>query len=250
MSIWLRLCLLCVCLNPTMLSVFGRFRRWASVLLGVGRVIKGKTLAVSAAAAPPSVCVDSPKTVRDVFRKPKPHWFVLSIGLWNSHTFFCKEHRPFQSFLVRILIFVVVSWHVRVGDGFHVFPVFEKNAFSQDLSPFLMFDYGAPREFPASPLKRRGVGNHPHRGFETVTIAFQGEIQHGDNNGNIGVIGPGDVQWMTAGRGIIHQEFHSDEFSQNGGVLEMCQLWVNLPAEYKMTAPKYQPIVKEDIPQV
>merc|ERR1712007_373088 len=96
-------------------------------------------------------------------------------------------------------------------DGFHVFPVFANKAFTSELSPFLMFDYAAPKEFPPSKdaRHRRGVGQHPHRGFETVTIAFQGEVEHADSAGNTGVIGPGDVQWMTAARGIIHEEFHS-----------------------------------------
>jgi len=136
-----------------------------------------------------------------------------------------------------------------VGDGFNVRPIFAHLAFTQDISPFLMFDYAAPREFAATDEKR-GVGPHPHRGFETVTIAFQGEVEHGDSVGNRGVIGPGDVQWMTAASGIIHEEFLSREFLKQGGVLEMVQLWVNLPAKYKMIAPKYQPILSRDIPVV
>ena len=136
-----------------------------------------------------------------------------------------------------------------VGDGFNVRPVFAHLAFQQDISPFLMFDYAAPREFAAT-TEKRGVGPHPHRGFETVTIAFQGEIEHGDSVGNRGVIGPGDVQWMTAASGIIHEEFLSAEFLKRGGVLEMVQLWVNLPAKNKMIAPKYQPILNKDIPVV
>lgn len=139
-----------------------------------------------------------------------------------------------------------------VGDGFNVHPVFGNKAFSEELSPFLMFDYAPPKQFP--PLKSgqqpRGVGQHPHRGFETVTVAFQGEVEHADSVGNRGVIRPGDVQWMTAGRGIIHQEFHSNEYSTRGGPFEMCQLWVNLPKEHKMTKPGYQPIVDTDIPAV
>lgn len=134
-----------------------------------------------------------------------------------------------------------------VGDGFNVRPVFANLAFTQAISPFLMFDYAAPREFAATDEKR-GVGPHPHRGFETVTIAFQGEVAHGDSVGNRGVIGPGDVQWMTAASGIIHEEFLSREFLQRGGVLEMVQLWVNLPAKDKMIAPKYQPILSREIP--
>ena len=136
-----------------------------------------------------------------------------------------------------------------VGDGFNVRPVFANLAFTQDISPFLMFDYAAPRKFEATDAKR-GVGPHPHRGFETVTIAFQGEIEHGDSVGNRGVIGPGDVQWMTAASGIIHEEFLGQEFLKRGGVLEMVQLWVNLPTKDKMIAPKYQPILNQDIPEV
>lgn len=134
-----------------------------------------------------------------------------------------------------------------VGDGFNVRPVFAHLAFTPDISPFLMFDYAAPRDFAATDEKR-GVGPHPHRGFETVTIAFQGEVEHGDSVGNRGVIGPGDVQWMTAASGIIHEEFLSCTFLKQGGILEMVQLWVNLPAKYKMIAPKYQPILSQDIP--
>eukprot|EP00240_Pyramimonas_obovata_P005638 CAMPEP_0118945824 /NCGR_PEP_ID=MMETSP1169-20130426/43041_1 /TAXON_ID=36882 /ORGANISM="Pyramimonas obovata, Strain CCMP722" /LENGTH=326 /DNA_ID=CAMNT_0006891629 /DNA_START=266 /DNA_END=1247 /DNA_ORIENTATION=- len=136
-----------------------------------------------------------------------------------------------------------------VGDGFHVYPVFHDLAFTKELSPWLMFDYAAPKKFsPTS--SRRGVGKHPHRGFETVTVAFQGEVEHGDSVGNRDVIGAGDVQWMTAARGIIHEEFHSTEFAKKGGVFEMCQLWLNLPAKHKMDPPRYQPILAKDIPSV
>lgn len=140
-----------------------------------------------------------------------------------------------------------------VGDGFHVYPVFGRYAFRETMSPFLMFDYAAPKKFPADPSrvrKPRGVGQHPHRGFETVTIAFQGEVEHADSVGNRDVIGSGDVQWMTAGRGIIHEEYHSRTFTKNGGTFEMCQLWVNLPKKHKMTKPRYQPILSKDIPTV
>jgi len=112
-----------------------------------------------------------------------------------------------------------------------------------------MFDYGAPKTFPPT-TKRLGVGQHPHRGFETITIAFQGEVEHGDSVGNRGVIGSGDVQWMTAARGIIHEEFHSTEFAKKGGKFEMAQLWLNLPASHKMDAPRYQPILSKDIPSI
>ena len=135
-----------------------------------------------------------------------------------------------------------------VGDGFHVIPVFANKAFTNDMSPFLMFDYAAPKEF--SPTKKRlGVGQHPHRGFETITLAFQGEVEHADSQGNRGVIGAGDVQWMTAARGIVHEEFHSTKFAQSGGVFEMCQIWLNLPKEKKMIPPRYQGITTQDIPK-
>ena len=137
-----------------------------------------------------------------------------------------------------------------VGDGFNVHPVFANKAFTEEMSPFLMFDYAPPKEFPPNARQPKGVGQHPHRGFETVTIAFNGEVEHADSVGNRDVIKPGDVQWMTAGRGIIHQEFHSNEFSKKGGVFEMCQLWVNLPQKHKMTKPGYQPIVDKDVPSV
>lgn len=135
-----------------------------------------------------------------------------------------------------------------VGDGFNVRPIFAHLAFTPDISPFLMFDYAAPRHFDRTE-KKLGVGPHPHRGFETVTIAFQGEVEHGDSVGNRGVIKPGDVQWMTAAAGIVHEEFLSTEFLQRGGTLEMAQLWVNLPAQHKMTTPRYQPMLASEIPE-
>ena len=115
-----------------------------------------------------------------------------------------------------------------------------------------MFDYAAPKEFKGSASQRKspGVGQHPHCGFETVTIAFQGEVEHSNNKGGNDVIYPGDVQWMTAGRGIVHKEYHSKEFTKQGGTFEMCQLWVNLPKKYKMVKPRYQPILKSKIPVV
>lgn len=140
-----------------------------------------------------------------------------------------------------------------VGDGFRVYPVFGEYAFQENkgISPFLMFDYAAPKVFPPNKNgKPKGVGQHPHRGFETVTIAFQGEVEHSDSMGSNDVIKSGDVQWMTAGRGVIHEEFHSKDFTKNGGVFEMCQLWVNLPKKHKMTKPRYQPILSENIPSV
>lgn len=136
-----------------------------------------------------------------------------------------------------------------VGDGFKVYPVFANLAFKEAISPLLMFDYGEPTQFAPRPNANKplGVGEHPHRGFETVTVAFHGEVEHKDSTGQTGIIKEGDVQWMTAGRGIIHQEHHSYDFTKTGGTFEMCQLWVNLPKKYKMTKPGYQDIKKKDI---
>ncbi len=134
-----------------------------------------------------------------------------------------------------------------VGDGFPVRSVFDYNGLGRDLSPFLLLDYAAPYNFPPT-NQRRGVGAHPHKGFETVTIAFQGEIEHRDSSGGGGKIGPGDVQWMTAGKGIIHEEFQSEEFSRKGGLFQMVQLWVNLRAQDKDARPRYQNLLKEQIP--
>ena len=136
-----------------------------------------------------------------------------------------------------------------VGDGFHVRSLFSYDRQPQTLSPFLLLDYGAPEEFAPSE-RRRGVGQHPHRGFETVTIAYQGGVEHRDSAGNHGIIGPGDVQWMTAASGIVHEEWHERAFSQRGGTMEMAQLWVNLPARHKMAAPVYQDIRSPQIPVV
>lgn len=136
-----------------------------------------------------------------------------------------------------------------VGDGFHVIPVFASRAFTRSMSPFLMFDYAAPKHFDSTRGKL-GVGQHPHRGFETVTIAWQGEVEHGDHLGNRDVIHAGDLQWMTAAKGIIHEEYHSREFAKSGGKFEMCQLWVNLPKKYKMNPPRYQAITRNTIPTV
>ena len=134
-----------------------------------------------------------------------------------------------------------------VGDGFKVSQYFPYGKNLQErFSPFILLDYNAPHHFEASDV-RRGVGAHPHRGFETVTIAYDGSVEHHDNRGNHGIIGAGDVQWMTAGSGVLHKEYHEKEFSKNGGILHMIQLWVNLPKKYKMTEPKYQAITKDKI---
>ncbi len=136
-----------------------------------------------------------------------------------------------------------------VGDGFPVRTLFSYDSHARHLSPFLMLDYAGPAQFEPG-AKRRGVGEHPHRGFETVTIIYQGEVDHRDSGGGGGHIGPGDVQWMTAGAGVVHDEFHSDAFTQRGGTLEMVQLWVNLPAKHKLTKPAYQTLLDANIPSV
>jgi redox-sensitive bicupin YhaK (pirin superfamily) len=136
-----------------------------------------------------------------------------------------------------------------VGDGFPVRTLFFYQDLGKELSPFLMLDYAGPAEFPST-AERKGVGSHPHRGFETVTIVYEGEVAHQDSTGQGGLIGPGDVQWMTAGSGILHEEFHSEGFAKQGGTLEMVQLWVNLPAKQKMTKPGYQAILDKQIPTV
>jgi len=135
-----------------------------------------------------------------------------------------------------------------VGDGFPVRSLFSYQS-GGGFDPFLLLDYGGPHEF--SPAENsRGVGEHPHRGFETVTIVYQGELEHRDSSGSSGSIGPGDVQWMTAGSGIVHEEFHSERCTREGGTLEMVQLWVNLPAKDKMAPPRYRGILDSQIPRV
>ena len=136
-----------------------------------------------------------------------------------------------------------------VGDGFPVRSLFSYQRNPEAISPFLLFDYAGPHQFDPSP-RPRGVGQHPHRGFETVTIVYDGEVSHKDSTGSGGTIGPGDVQWMTAGGGIIHEEFHSTGFTRTGGPFRMVQLWVNLPASDKMAKPGYQAITSADIPTV
>lgn len=136
-----------------------------------------------------------------------------------------------------------------VGDGFPVRSLFSYDTLGRHTSPFLLLDYAGPAKFEPT-VQPRGVGQHPHRGFETVTIVYKGEVSHRDSTGQGGTIGPGDVQWMTAGAGILHEEFHSDAFTRDGGELEMVQLWVNLPARDKMAAPGYQGITDAQIPSV
>jgi len=136
-----------------------------------------------------------------------------------------------------------------VGDGFPVRSMMSYNAQGAEISPFLLLDYAGPADFPPA-TRPRGVEQHPHRGFETVTIVYRGEVEHRDTAGNEGRIGPGDVQWMTAAKGILHEERHGRAFTEAGGTLEMVQLWVNLPAKDKMSAPRYQEIRDGTIPAV
>ena len=139
-----------------------------------------------------------------------------------------------------------------VGDGFrvHNFIPSGYGLTMQRMDPFIMLDYGAKFYFPPSPSKSKGVGVHPHRGFETVTVAYKGSVAHHDSSGGGGVIAEGDVQWMTAASGVLHKEYHSEAFSKTGGDFQMVQLWVNLPAKDKMSSPKYQAITNAQIPKV
>jgi redox-sensitive bicupin YhaK (pirin superfamily) len=141
-----------------------------------------------------------------------------------------------------------------VGDGFKVVNYLPggKN-FGKRMNPFFLMDFNPEYNFSPTDIPR-GVGVHPHRGFETVTIAYKGSVAHNDSAGNSGVINPGDVQWMTAASGILHKEYHEKEFAKKGGAFEMVQIWVNLPKKYKMSSPKYQAILnqqkgKVDLPE-
>ena len=136
-----------------------------------------------------------------------------------------------------------------VGDGFPVRTLFSYDNLGKHISPFLLLDHAGPAQFTPTSA-RRGVGQHPHRGFETVTIVYDGEVEHRDSTGSGGKIGPGDVQWMTAASGILHEEYHSEAFTKTGGALEMVQLWVNLPAKDKMAEAGYQTILDADIPSI
>ncbi|TXJ09482.1 MAG: pirin family protein [Acinetobacter sp.] len=146
---------------------------------------------------------------------------------------------------------VIQNQHMHwVGDGFPVRGLFNYDRLGQAISPFLLLDYAAPYQFSPTTTERRGVGSHPHRGFETVTIAYQGEVTHRDSSGGGGTIKAGDVQWMTAASGLVHEEFHSEDYARQGGMFEMVQLWVNLPSDAKMSPPKYQAIDAQNIPVV
>lgn len=136
-----------------------------------------------------------------------------------------------------------------VGDGFPVRSLFSYDSLGQHISPFLPLDYAGPHHFEPT-TRRRGVGQHPHRGSETVTVVYDGEVEHRDSTGSGGIIGPGDVQWMTAASGILHEEYHSPGYAKTGGPFRMVQLWVNLPAKDKMVPGGYQAILNADIPVV
>lgn len=136
-----------------------------------------------------------------------------------------------------------------VGNGFPVRTLFDYNRHGPRISPFLMLDHAGPARFEPSEV-RHGVGAHPHRGFETVTIVYEGEVSHRDTSGAGGTIGPDEVQWMTAASGLLHEEYHSEDFTRRGGRLEMVQLWVNLPAAHKMDAPRYQALTQANIPEI
>jgi quercetin 2,3-dioxygenase len=136
-----------------------------------------------------------------------------------------------------------------VGDGFPVRSIFSYNDLGKEISPFLLLDYAGPENFPPSE-QRRGVGGHPHRGFETVTIVYSGEVEHRDSSGGGGIVRRGDVQWMTAASGLVHEEFHGSEYTKRGGPFEMIQLWVNLSAKDKKAPPGYQNITNAQIPRV
>jgi redox-sensitive bicupin YhaK (pirin superfamily) len=138
-----------------------------------------------------------------------------------------------------------------VGDGFRVSNYFPSgNDFGQRVSPFILMDYAAPYRFPPTKNLQRGVGPHPHRGFETVTLAFEGSVAHHDSGGNAGIIGAGDVQWMTAASGVMHKEYHEREFARAGGTFHMMQLWVNLPKAHKMDPPRYQTLTAQQMGQI
>ena len=146
-------------------------------------------------------------------------------------------------------VFSPTNTHM-VGDGFKVMNFFPNGkGFEERMSPFFLLDFNAEVNFPPSEISR-GVGVHPHRGIETITFAYKGSVAHHDSAGNSGVINPGDVQWMTAGGGVLHKEYHEKDFDKKGGAFEMVQLWINLPKQHKMTAPKYQSILHANKPKI
>ena len=185
------------------------------------------------------------KTIKEICHRPPRHWVGDAFHVYSGEFSMTQDFNLslFQSHIY-LSHFSGITMSILI-----VYIVFANKAFTKEISPFLLFDYAPPEDFPPNYGPKRGVGQHPHRGFETVTIAFQGEVEHADSEGNRDVIGPGDVQWMTAARGIVHEEFHSTDFSAKGGMFEMCQLWVNLPKDQKMSKPRYQPILDKNIPK-
>lgn len=170
---------------------------------------------------------------------------AIALGSWRR--LFMPQEKANHKTLYKILQPKEKHW---VGNGFYVSTMF--SVFSEDykhITPFILMDHAAPKQFPAT-NEKLGVDVHPHRGFETVTFAIQGEIDHRDSGGGGGRIKTGGVQWMTAGSGVVHEEYHSRDFAKTGGIFEMVQLWVNLPAKHKMTTPRYQSKNKEDFPVV
>ena len=170
---------------------------------------------------------------------------AVAFGSWRR--IFMKTEKSNHKDLYKILQPREKHW---VGDGFYVSTMF--SVFAEDykhITPFILMDHAAPKQFPPTQQKL-GVDVHPHRGFETVTFAIQGEIDHRDSGGGGGRITTGGVQWMTAGSGVVHEEYHSRDFAEKGGIFEMVQLWVNLPSQHKMTTPRYQSMNKEDFPVV
>ena len=172
----------------------------------------------------------------------------MSNSTVKDREFFVSAQAESLPELKRVLRVRVAPGGHWVGDGFPVKTMFSYGD-TPEISPFILMDYAGPKLFTPSDT-RRGVGEHPHRGFETVTIVYSGEVDHRDSGGNSGRIGPGDVQWMTAGSGVVHEEMHSPAFTKAGGVFEAVQLWVNLPARHKMTPPRYQTILSQDIAEI
>ncbi len=157
---------------------------------------------------------------------------------------------PHEASTMKTLQFIHRNPHRHwVGNGFPVRSIFSYQDRAEVFSPFLLLDHAGPTRFEPT-TERRGVGQHPHRGFETVSIVYDGEVSHRDSSGGGGTIGPGEVQWMTAAAGIVHEEFHSDAYARRGGPFEMVQLWVNLPAKDKLAPPGYQGITTAQIPSV
>ena len=158
------------------------------------------------------------------------------------------ERKPESEVKAVLRVYQPGSSHM-VGDGFPVRNLLPSNDLDRQLNPFIMLDYAGPAHFSPTDTPR-GVGEHPHRGFETVTLMYQGAVAHRDSAGNAGVIGPGDVQWMTAASGVVHEEMHERDFARRGGLFEAIQLWVNLPSRLKMSPPRYQTLTARDIPEV